>query len=120
METETSLAALSHPTQLYSAALALLLFFMQWAKKQPAFNRFPGQPTLLFLALYSLERGFVEIFRNGVTASTVLGTSWLTQAQFVSVLTLVGVAIVWAVLQRRASSNPSPGYALPQTPAATA
>jgi len=68
------------------------------------------------------EAGFVEIFRNGVTASTVLGTTWLTQAQFVSVVSLVAIAILWAVLLRRASSNPNLGYAVTnsQPPAATA
>lgn len=93
----------SHPTQLYSAALALALFvWMQHAKKQPRFNRFAGQPTLLFLALYALERGFVEIFRNGATAGTVLGTTWLTQAQFVSIVGLGVIAVLWVVFDRQA------------------
>ncbi len=86
----------SHPTQLYSSLLALALFFgMQRARLSPRFNRFPGQVTLLFFALYAIERAIVEIFRNGATATTVLGTSWLTQAQLASGIGLVVVAALW-------------------------
>ena len=64
--------ALSTPLKSYSAILALILFaFMQRAKKMPRFTRFPGQLILLFWALYACERAFVEIFRNGATASNL-------------------------------------------------
>ncbi|HVF09865.1 MAG TPA: prolipoprotein diacylglyceryl transferase [Abditibacteriaceae bacterium] len=94
----------SHPAQLYSSLLALVLFFvMQRAKLLPRFNRFSGQLTLLFFAFYAVERAFIEIFRNGVTAQTVFGMPWLTRAQFASVLGLIVIAIIWAVLARRAT-----------------
>lgn len=96
----------SHPTQIYSALLALLLFgFMQKAKKMPRFTPFPGSLILLFWALYAVERAFVEIFRNGTTASTVLGTTWLTQAQFASFVGLVIIAVLWVVLLKRAQQK---------------
>lgn len=115
----------SHPTQIYSAILALGLFlFMQHAKKLPRFNRFHGQLTLLFLTLYAFERAFIEIFRNGATASTVFGTTWLTQAQLASAIGLVVIAVFWVGLAQRATrrqqaqpSNLEPN--LPEAPGAS-
>ena len=93
-----------HPAQLYSSILALGCFFlMQRAKNALIFNRFPGQLMLLFFGLYAVERGIVEVFRRGATARTVLGTSWLTEAQLTSVIGLIVVAIVWGVLAKRAA-----------------
>jgi phosphatidylglycerol:prolipoprotein diacylglycerol transferase len=92
----------SHPTQLYSTILGFALFgLMQWAKKAPAFNRFSGQLVLLFFALYALERAFIEYFRNGATANTVFGTTWLTEAQLTSIIALVVIAITYRVLAKR-------------------
>lgn len=86
----------SHPAQLYSAIAVLGLFaFMQRAKMQPLFNRFAGQLTLLFMGLYAVERFVIEIFRNGATARTVLGTSWLTQAQVASILGIAVIVALW-------------------------
>jgi phosphatidylglycerol---prolipoprotein diacylglyceryl transferase len=93
----------SHPAQLYSSLMAFGLFFlMQRAKLVPRFNRFPGQLTLLFFALYAVERFVMEIFRAGATAETVFGTTWLTQAQVASLAGLVVVAALWEMLSRRA------------------
>lgn len=112
----------SHPTQLYSALLALGLFFvMQRAKVSPRFNQFSGQLTLLFFALYAIERAVVEIFRNGATASTVLGTTWLTQAQLVSLVGLAIVVALWIYRETRArgrepDSHPDSRHSQPPTP----
>jgi phosphatidylglycerol---prolipoprotein diacylglyceryl transferase len=107
----------SHPAQLYSSILSLIFFgIMQRAKVSSTFNRWAGQLTLLFFALYAIERAIVEIFRNGATASNVFGIEWLTQAQFVSFVGLVVVAALWMVLSRRAkaftSSSPRPPSAI--------
>lgn len=92
---------LSHPTQLYSAILALFLFvFMQRARLMPRFNQFPGQLTLLFFALYAVERFFIEIFRAGATARYLFGTP-LTEAQWASIFGLIAVAVFWTVLLQR-------------------
>ncbi len=96
----------SHPAQIYSSLLALGLFgFMQRAKLQPRFNRFAGQLTLLFFALYAGERFIIEIFRRGATARTVLGTNWLTEAQLMSLLGLIFIAAFWIVRSRTAKPN---------------
>jgi phosphatidylglycerol:prolipoprotein diacylglycerol transferase len=94
----------SHPAQLYSSLLSIGFFaLMQRAKLSPTFNRFAGQLTLLFFALYAVERAIVEIFRNGATAGTVFGSSWMTQAQFASFVGLVVIAALWITLSRRST-----------------
>jgi phosphatidylglycerol:prolipoprotein diacylglycerol transferase len=97
----------SHPAQIYSALLALGLFaFMYRARLQPQWNRFAGQLTLLFLALYAVERFIIEVFRNGATAKTMFGLSWLTQAQFTSILGLIGIAALWMWRARQSTLKP--------------
>jgi phosphatidylglycerol---prolipoprotein diacylglyceryl transferase len=96
----------SHPAQLYSSLMALGLFFlMQRAKVLSRFNRFSGQLTLLFFALYAVERFVMEIFRAGATAETVFGTTWLTQAQVASIVGLVVIAALWKTLSRRSGGS---------------
>lgn len=98
----------SHPAQLYSALMALALFFvMQRAKLSPRFNQFRGQITLLFIALYAVERAVMEYFRNGVTAPHAFGIQALTAAQLVSIVALFVTAAVWLVLLRRSQSTHS-------------
>lgn len=100
------LTAPSHPAQLYSSFMALGLFFlMQRLKDKPQWNRFSGQLTLLFFALYAVERFIMEIFRNGATSSDVFGQTWLTLAQFVSIVGLVVIAALWTMLSRRSPSS---------------
>lgn len=94
----------SHPAQLYSTIAALILFaWMQRAKKQARWNRFPGELTLLFFALYAIERFVIEIFRRGVTARTVLGTNWLTEAQLMSIMGLAFVGAFWVLRSSHSS-----------------
>jgi phosphatidylglycerol:prolipoprotein diacylglycerol transferase len=51
-----------HPTQLYDAANGLaLFFFLSWMEKRKTFD---GQIFWLFLALYSITRFIIEIFRG--------------------------------------------------------
>ncbi|HEX8236928.1 MAG TPA: prolipoprotein diacylglyceryl transferase [Abditibacteriaceae bacterium] len=101
----------SHPTQLYSSLLSLLFFgLMQRAKTSTFFNRFAGQLSLLFFALYAVERAIVEIYRNGATAVPMIaGIPWFTQAQFISVVMLLAVAVIWIVLARRAEYSKGQG-----------
>ncbi len=97
----------SHPAQLYSTIMALGLFFlMQRLKDKPAWNRFSGQLTLLFFALYAIERFIMEVFRNGATAPAAFGLKWLTMAQFTSIVGLVVVAALWLVLSKSSTRSP--------------
>ena len=91
----------SHPAQLYSTFMGLCLFALMWRLRLvPRFNRFPGQLTLLFFALYAVERFIMEIFRAGATAPLAFGSSWLTAAQFASLLALVVIAVLYSVMVR--------------------
>ena len=96
----------SHPAQLYSAIMAFGLFFvMQRAKMSPRFNQFRGQLSLLFLALYAVERAVMEYFRNGATADNPFGNPWVTTAQLVSIIALIFVTVLWQIGLRRASND---------------
>ncbi len=100
-ENRSVLTPPSHPTQLYSAALAIGLFFiMQRAKVSPRWNQFSGQLTLLFFALYAVERFFIEIFRAGATARYLFGSPF-TEAQWASIFGLIIIAVFWLVLSAR-------------------
>lgn len=91
----------SHPTQLYSAFLAVGLFlFMQRAKISPKWTQFPGQLTLLFFALYAVERFFIEFFRAGATARYLFNSPF-TEAQWTSILGLIAIFVFWGVLSSR-------------------
>ncbi len=65
-----------HPTQLYDAANGLILFFLlSWMEKRKTFD---GQIFWLLLALYSIMRFIIEIFRGdprGFVFTDLLSTS---------------------------------------------
>ncbi|RYG66030.1 prolipoprotein diacylglyceryl transferase [bacterium] len=99
----------SHPAQLYSTVLGLILFAFMWkVRTNPRFNRFSGQLTMLLLAFYAVERFIMEIFRSGATAPTAFGLEWLTRAQFASIVGLVVLAALYAVVSRRPHVKISP------------
>jgi phosphatidylglycerol:prolipoprotein diacylglycerol transferase len=92
----------SHPAQLYSTLMGLGIFGVMWSiRGKPAFNRFPGQLSILLGAFYAVERFVMEIFRSGATAPVAFGWEWLTRAQFASVVALVVLGALWWALSRR-------------------
>ena len=96
----------SHPAQLYSTGLSLVLFgVMWWARKSPRFTRFSGQLTIFLLALYGLERAVVEFFRRGATAPLVPGFEWITRAQLASVVAWIVLGALYLVLSKRAANQ---------------
>ncbi|HEY0074725.1 MAG TPA: prolipoprotein diacylglyceryl transferase [Abditibacteriaceae bacterium] len=110
----------SHPTQLYSAVLAVGLFvFMQRAKLSPKWTQFPGQLTLLFFGLYAVERFFIEFFRAGATARYLFGSP-LTEAQWTSIFGLMAIAVFWIGLARREAKAKAQISRLPSVESATA
>jgi phosphatidylglycerol---prolipoprotein diacylglyceryl transferase len=113
------LTAPSHPAQLYATFMGLILFAVMWkVRTKTAFNRFPGQLTLLLLAFYAIERFVMEIFRSGATAP-MTGIEWLTKAQLASVLGLVVIAVLWQYFLRRPLkvSGGTPSDVPPHVPA---
>jgi len=72
------------PTQLISAVLLLILFFILkyfWNKK-----RFDGQVMLVYVILYSLGRFFIEFFRGDFRGYMILG---ITPTQIVAIIVFV-------------------------------
>ena len=103
-ENRTIFTPPSHPAQLYSTVLGLLIFAWLWSvRTKPAFNRFRGQMAMVMLAFYAVERFIMEIFRSGATAPTVFGLNWITAAQLASVVGLFVLGALYLVLSRRAS-----------------
>lgn len=92
-----------HPTQLYESLgawlLALLLVFARHPKK-----RFDGQVFLEFLGGYAVLRFVIEFFRaddrGGIDVGAALSTS-----QWIGVLVLLGVMIVYRYLGRGAEAR---------------
>lgn len=90
----------SHPTQIYSLLLSLVVFGILWGMRTRA--QFAGQLVFLYLVLYSIERFIIEFFRKDVTAAPFMRTP-LTQAQAVSIVLIIFCAWFWHVLARHAA-----------------
>jgi phosphatidylglycerol:prolipoprotein diacylglycerol transferase len=96
----------SHPTQLYEAAAALLLFAllerMRWTRQ------FVGQLTVAFLAGYPLFRFFNEILRGDPRPGWQIGgLGVLSLNQILSVAALLFALAAGMVLERRGAANGS-------------
>jgi phosphatidylglycerol:prolipoprotein diacylglycerol transferase len=87
-----------HPTQLYEMALNLGLFALLWGERR--YIRFDGQILLFYVAGYGLIRFIVEDFRGDPLQFA--GT--ISAAQTLSVLLVVGAAVVLAYRVRLAST----------------
>lgn len=84
-----------HPTQLYSMLLGFALAaFALWLRKR---RSFAGQSFLLYLILYSIGRGLIELLRIN---PTVLGTP-LSVAQFTGAIIIVVAGILYPILRRK-------------------
>jgi phosphatidylglycerol:prolipoprotein diacylglycerol transferase len=92
-----------HPTQLYEATLNVLLYAVlaRWYPRR----RFKGQIFAAYLVGYALVRLGVEEFRGDYAAP--MGGTWLTSAQWVSVVWLCAGIAVW--LAGRSSAPPAKG-----------
>ncbi len=94
----------SHPTQLYEAAAAVLLFVllerMRWKRQ------FVGQLAVAFLAGYPLFRFFNEIFRGDPRPGWQIGNlGTLSLNQILSVAALLFALGAGMVLERRSAAN---------------
>jgi phosphatidylglycerol---prolipoprotein diacylglyceryl transferase len=89
-----------HPTQLYSAAAATVIFLIMWRiRKKPGFR---GQVALVFLLLYPITRFFIEYFRadpRGMWRFFDLFT--LSESQIVSIPVFLFALVAWVFLSRR-------------------
>lgn len=94
----------SHPTQLYEAAAALVLFVLLGRMRRK--RQFVGQLTVAFLAGYPLFRFFNELFRGDPRPAWQIGDlGALSLNQILSVAALAFAVAAGMVLERRGAVN---------------
>lgn len=87
-----------HPTFLYESLWNFLIFFfLMWYKKR---KKVEGEVFLLYLALYSVGRFFIEGLR---TDSLMFGE--IRVAQLVSIATIIISIIIFVILRKNNVSN---------------
>jgi phosphatidylglycerol:prolipoprotein diacylglycerol transferase len=85
-----------HPTQIYSAINAGLLFLLLWSFFP--FRTRDGQVFALLMTLYPITRFMLEIVRDDEQGR--FGTPF-TVSQLISIATLAGVMVLWYYLARQ-------------------
>lgn len=89
----------SHPTQLYSTIMSLIIFtLMVWRERSG--KGFRGELFTWYLMGSAIERFIMEIWRGGVTSDYVHGTPFTTAQFFCMGLFAAGFA-AWLILRRQ-------------------
>lgn len=96
-----------HPTELYEAIACLAIFFI--LVRMARSKRFDGQITLAYVFLYAVVRFVIEFYRGDAVRGTVFG--WLSTSQFIAMLMVVAVALVFPYLAKRNRVTPPPAPA---------
>ena len=91
-----------HPSQLYHALGNLVIFCILWFLRRR--KKFNGQLFWIYVLLYGVARGFLEIFRGDFRGQTVLG--FLSISQVIGGLMALTAVVMLVVLGRRKVSNP--------------
>lgn len=87
-----------HPTQIYLSLNALLIFaVLQWAYRRKTFD---GEVFWLYVLLYSISRGILEIWRGDLVRGFVV-PGVLSTSQFIGLLSAVLAAAMLFYLSRR-------------------
>jgi phosphatidylglycerol:prolipoprotein diacylglycerol transferase len=91
-----------HPTQIYLSLNAFLIFLvLQWVYKRRTFD---GEVFWLYVLLYSITRGILEIFRGDLVRGFVPYTG-LSTSQFIGVLTALASIGMLFYLSRRSQAE---------------
>ncbi len=86
-----------HPTQLYEAGAAFLLFvFLQWRLSR---KHFAGQIILEYLVLYAGARFIIEFFRDDDRGFLLHGL--LSTSQFIGIIAILAAVVLSFYLKRR-------------------
>ena len=88
-----------HPTQLYEATLILSIFLILNMFKR--YQRFQGQLFLVYIALYALGRGVIEIFRGDIRRGFIIDDI-LSHSQLISLVMVGGVLYFYLRLSKKA------------------
>ena len=95
-----------HPTQIYLSLNAFVIFLvLQWAYKRRSFD---GEVFWLYILLYSITRGILEVWRGDLVRGFVV-PGVLSTSQFIALI-LGPIAIaLWVVRARQPlRTAPSP------------
>lgn len=87
-----------HPSQLYSMGMLLTigLILLYLGRKK----MFSGQLFLIYLMMYAFGRSILEIFRGDLARGFIIDDV-LSHSQFISLLIIVGVGVVYFYLKRK-------------------
>lgn len=87
-----------HPTQIYLSVNSFLIFLiLQWAYRRRSFD---GEIFWLYLLLYSITRGIIEIWRGDFVRGFVI-PGVLSTSQFIGLLTALASLGMLFYLSRR-------------------
>ena len=95
-----------HPTQIYSTFNGLVICLFLWVYYP--FRRRDGEVLALLLTIYPVTRFLLEMIRTD--EPTIFGTG-LTVSQNISLLILVGTAVLWIFLLKRPAGSVLPADA---------
>jgi phosphatidylglycerol---prolipoprotein diacylglyceryl transferase len=91
-----------HPTQIYLSINAFLIFLvLQWAYRRKTFD---GEVFWLYVLLYSITRGILEIWRGDLVRGFII-PGVLSTSQFIGLLTAVLAATMLVYLSRRSRAT---------------
>ncbi|MCR9249842.1 MAG: prolipoprotein diacylglyceryl transferase [bacterium] len=82
-----------HPTQLYSVTLILTIMVILFMFKR--YQRFEGQLFFIYIMLYALGRGVIEIFRGDEARGYIIDDV-LSHSQFISLI-LISIVLYFYV-----------------------
>jgi phosphatidylglycerol:prolipoprotein diacylglycerol transferase len=88
-----------HPTQLYEAGFILLILFTLWMFKRH--KRFEGQLFFIYLIMYAIGRGIIEIFRGDIRRGFVI-EDILSHSQFISIILITVAAWIYLRMHKKA------------------
>lgn len=101
----TPLGVELHPTQIYLSLNALVIFFvLQWAWKRRTFD---GEIFCLYVLLYAISRGILEIWRGDLVRGFVVrigdqtNPAFLSTSQFIGLLAAAASIVLMIYLSRR-------------------
>jgi phosphatidylglycerol---prolipoprotein diacylglyceryl transferase len=91
-----------HPTQLYLSLNAFLIFgILSWAWKRRTYD---GEIFWLYVLLYAISRGVLEIFRGDLVRGFVV-PNILSTSQFIGLIAALTAAAMMVFLSRRQRST---------------
>ena len=91
-----------HPTQLYEVFMigAIGLFLVQLSRRK----KFDGQVFLVYIMLYAVGRGIVEIFRGDIRRGFII-EDILSHSQFISIMIISVAAVGYYILSKKIKKN---------------